>query len=151
MVHSPLSVNELLNPAIPGSHANLYQKILMSTLHYSDHDCLSHAYMLDPPHLNPQAEIPVTTEPAAQKLYQHRHQCRRSTCPKIPMPYHDNQAGGKVLPHRTSTCRPTPNQTKVECVALGCNLGPHEVKHPAHPMNSRIPWKTWNFTTSNLV
>jgi len=41
----------------------------MLTLHYSDHDCLSLTYILDPPLLDPQVEIPVTTRPAVQKLY----------------------------------------------------------------------------------
>jgi hypothetical protein len=49
----------------------------------------------------------------------------------------------------TSTCRPTPNQTKVECVALWCNLGQHE--HRANKMDSWVPWKTWKFITSNLL
>jgi hypothetical protein len=124
--------------------------IILLTLHYSVHNCLSPAYIKDPPHRDPQAEIPMTTEPAARKLYQHRHLCRRSTCPNVSMPYHDDQEEEKVSPHKTSTFRTTPNQPKVECVALWCHLGRHVVKHPANQVNSQIPWKTWKFITSSL-
>jgi hypothetical protein len=50
-----------------------------------------------------------------------------SLCPIL-----DDKVEGKVSPHRTSTCRPTPNKTKVECLALWCNLGQHE--HRANKM-----------------
>jgi hypothetical protein len=124
-------------------------KILMLTLHYSDHDCLPPKYIQNPPLLVPPAKIPVTIGPIVKKMYLYRHLCIRSTYPNLSMPYHDGQVEEKVSPHKTSTCRPTPNQTKVECVALWCNLGQHE--HRANKTDSGVPWKTWRFVTSNLL